>query len=234
MTEKVKENQRQRAPSKRSLATRDRIFDAAEQLFAERGFEGASIRDIARAADVQGALVNHHGGSKETLFATVVTRRAQELAQLRQDALAQAKTEGPLTLRRVLTCFIAPFIEKTLNGGAAWSAYGRLIAHVSSDQRWQHIAQSCFDPTARVFLAEIAAILPQTSQQKISTHFVFMVSAMLSLCTSRWRIAGLAEAETTKDPGGDLAKGPAANLAGNLAGDLTEQLLAFCEAGFKS
>lgn len=222
MTEKVKENQRQRAPSKRSLATRERIFDAAEQLFSERGFEGASIRDIARAADVQGALVNHHGGSKEALFATVVTRRAQELARLRQDALAQAKAEGPLTLRRILTCFIAPFIDKTLNGGAAWSAYGRLIAHVSSDVRWQHIAQSCFDPTVRVFLAEIAAILPESSQQKISTHFVFMVSAMLSLCTSRWRIAGLADSARPQDAAGDLAA------------DLTAHLLAFCEAGFRS
>lgn len=214
MTEKSQEKQRQRAPSKRSLATRERIFDAAEQLFAERGFEGASIRDIARAAEVQGALVNHHGGSKEMLFATVVARRADELARIRQEALAQAKAAGPLTLRQILTCFIAPFIDKTLNGGATWSAYGRLIAHVSSDIRWQHIAQRCFDPTVRVFLTEISAVLPEASQQKISTHFVFMVSAMLALCTSRWRIAGLAEAETAED--------------------LTEELLAFCEAGFKS
>ena len=81
MTGKVQENQRQRAPSKRSLATRERIFDAAEQLFAERGFEGATIRDIARLAGVQGALVNHHGGSKEVLFATIVARRADELLQ---------------------------------------------------------------------------------------------------------------------------------------------------------
>ena len=214
MTGKVKENLRQRAPSKRSLATRERIFDAAEQLFAERGFEGASIRDIAKAADVQGALVNHHGGSKEALFATVVARRAEELARLRQDALAQAKAAGPLTLRPILTCFVAPFIDKTLNGGATWSAYGRLIAHVSSDIRWQPIAQRCFDPTVKVFLTEVSAVLPGVSQQKISTHFVFMVSAMLSLCTSRWRIAGLAEGETTED--------------------LTEELLAFCEAGFRS
>ncbi|MCD9146295.1 TetR/AcrR family transcriptional regulator [Pseudophaeobacter flagellatus] len=220
MTEKLHKNQRQRAPSQRSLATRDRIFDAAEQLFADRGFEGASIRDIARAAGVQGALVSHHGGSKEALFATVVARRAEELSTLRLQALAAAKAqaqsdaESALPLRQVLHCFLAPFIHQTLHGGANWSAYGRLIAHVSSNPRWQQIAQRCFDPTARVFLEEIAKALPEADTQKISACFVFMVSAMLSLCTSRWRIVGLSQAETAED--------------------LTAELLDFCEAGFRA
>ena len=39
------EKQRQRAPSKRALATRERIMDAAEQVFAAHGFEGASLRE---------------------------------------------------------------------------------------------------------------------------------------------------------------------------------------------
>ncbi len=199
MTGKVKENQRQRAPSQRSIATRDRIFDAAEQLFSERGFEGASIRDIARIAGVQGALVNHHGGSKEYLFATIVARRADELSRLRLDALDQMKANGALSVRQVLSCFILPFMDRVLHGGAAWSAYGRLIAHVSSDARWHYIAQSCFDPTVKVFLDEISTLLPQASREEISAHFVFMVSSMLSLCTSRWRIDNLSEGNTEEN-----------------------------------
>lgn len=214
MTGKVQENQRQRAPSKRSLATRDRIFDAAEQLFAELGFEGASIRDIARIAEVQGALVSHHGGSKEQLFTAIVARRADELSRLRLEALNQMKANGALSLRKVLTCFIRPFIDKALHGGSAWSAYGRLIAHVSSDARWRHIAQTCFDPTVKVFLDEISALLPQASRERTSAHFVFMVSSMLSLCTSRWRIEGLSEGDTKED--------------------LIKALLDFCEAGFQT
>ncbi len=212
MVGKVQENQRQRAPSKRSVATRDRIFDAAEQLFAMRGFEGASIRDIARAANVQGALVNHHGGNKEALFATIVARRADELSRLRLEALEHMKASGSVTLSAVLSCFIRPFVDKTLQGGPEWSAYGRLIAHVSSDVRWSHIAQTCFDPTVNIFLDEISALLPQASREKISTHFVFMVSAMLSLCTSRWRIEGLSDGDPLED--------------------MTQSLLDFCVAGF--
>ncbi|WP_439564324.1 TetR/AcrR family transcriptional regulator [Microcella sp.] len=49
--------------------TRDRIRDAALALFGSRGFDGASVRDIAERAEVSPALVMHHFGSKEALRA---------------------------------------------------------------------------------------------------------------------------------------------------------------------
>lgn len=210
MTRETQQKQRQRAPSQKSLATRKRILDSAEQLFAERGYAGASIRDIASAAGVQGALVNHHCGGKEQLFFTTVARRADELSQLRLSALAAAGPDPDL--RAILTCFIAPFLDKVLNEGAEWSAYGRLIAHVSADERWRHIAAACFDPTANAFVAALSRRLPHAAQDRVGAHFVFMVSSMLSICTSRWRIAALAGGQTDAD--------------------MTTVLLDYCEAGF--
>ncbi|XVU26059.1 TetR family transcriptional regulator [Actinoplanes sp. CA-054009] len=49
------------------LTARARIRDAAIELFAERGVEGATIRDIAQAAGVSSGLLRHHFGSKEGL-----------------------------------------------------------------------------------------------------------------------------------------------------------------------
>ena len=74
--------ERKRAPSQRSVAARERILDAAEQVFSERGFEGASIRDIAERAQVQKANVNFHGGPKEELFERIVARRALSLIHI--------------------------------------------------------------------------------------------------------------------------------------------------------
>lgn len=51
------------------LTARARIRDAALELFAERGYRGASIRDVAGAAGVSAGLVQHHFGSKEGLRA---------------------------------------------------------------------------------------------------------------------------------------------------------------------
>jgi len=52
--------------------TRDAILAAARQAFAERGYDGASIRSIATAAGVDPALVHHYFGTKDELFAATV------------------------------------------------------------------------------------------------------------------------------------------------------------------
>ena len=54
-------------PAPEDLTARARIRNAALRLFAERGIERATIREIARAAGVSGGLVRHHFGSKEQL-----------------------------------------------------------------------------------------------------------------------------------------------------------------------
>ncbi|SLN42320.1 HTH-type transcriptional repressor NicS [Pseudoruegeria aquimaris] len=204
------EKQRQRAPSKRALQTRARIFDAAEQLFAARGFDGASIRDIAREAGVQGALVNHHGGSKEALFHAVVERRAEALAERRR---ARLEALGPRAdLRALLAAFTDPLIELMAQDPAHWGAYARLIAHVSADPRWRDISETCFDPTFRLFLDALARCQPGTPPERLSAGLIFTVSALLALCTSQWRLEAFA--------------GPSAPEA------LRGTLLDFCEAGF--
>ena len=209
------EKQRQRAPSKRSLTTRARIFDAAERVFAERGFEGASIRDIAALAKTQVGLVHHHGGGKEELFRQIVARRAEELSRLRLTALAARKVEGPLDLTAVLTCFLGPYLERAANGGPQWLAYARVVAHVSADPRWRPIAAECFDPTAARFIDEIAALFPDADRQRIATGLVYSVAAMLAHLTSGWRVGAL-------DGSG-----------GEGATDL-DRLVAYCAAGIEA
>ncbi|WP_147392855.1 TetR family transcriptional regulator [Actinomyces sp. 2119] len=56
--------------------TREAILDSALSLFADRGFEGASVRAIARGAGVDPALIRHFFGDKAGLFVAAVTSRA--------------------------------------------------------------------------------------------------------------------------------------------------------------
>ncbi|MET9429676.1 TetR family transcriptional regulator [Streptomyces sp. NPDC003036] len=59
-------------------ATRDRLLMAASALFAERGYERATVREIAARAGVNQALLFRHFGSKQALFGEVVARGGHE------------------------------------------------------------------------------------------------------------------------------------------------------------
>ena len=52
------------------------IIEAAEKLFAAKGFNGTSVRDIAEAAEVNLAMISYYFGSKEKLFETMFAYRS--------------------------------------------------------------------------------------------------------------------------------------------------------------
>src|SRR4051794_3439176 len=66
--------------------SRERILDAAEALFAERGFDGVSLSEIGAAAGLSRATPSYFFGAKEQLYAAVV----QRVFAARQAATAQA------------------------------------------------------------------------------------------------------------------------------------------------
>jgi AcrR family transcriptional regulator len=76
-----------------AAVTRRRVLDAAARLFADHGEDGASVREIAKAAKVTGATVLHHFQSKERLYDASVEAMYDELFEL-QDRLAPALASG--------------------------------------------------------------------------------------------------------------------------------------------
>lgn len=67
------------APSPAGIPALDRIFGAAERLFAERGFDSVAISDVAREAGVCKANVFHHFATKQALYEAVLMRSCEEL-----------------------------------------------------------------------------------------------------------------------------------------------------------
>ena len=208
---------RQSAPSKRSLAVRQRIFDAAEKLFAINGYDGTSVRDIAAAAAVPAASVLFHGASKEALFEAVVQRRADEIRRVRLDALNVAQASGDLSVEAVLRACLMPLVDKAFNGGEQWLAYIRLIAIVSSDERWRDLSRTCFDPTAGPFIDALARMFPGAARGAIAAAYVFAISSALSLCTAQWRIEALAAGRSAVDAADLLIRYNAAGMQAVLA-----------------
>ncbi len=79
--------------------TRERLLEEALRLFAERGYAGVGIREVATAAQTNIASIAFHFSGKDGLYQAVVTRVAEELARLHQAALdtAAARPDGGTT-----------------------------------------------------------------------------------------------------------------------------------------
>lgn len=69
-------------PAGSALSGFDSLLRGARQMFATQGYEGTSVREIARLAGVDPALMSHHFGSKEGLWTAVVEQLSQQLGPL--------------------------------------------------------------------------------------------------------------------------------------------------------
>src|SRR5688572_26196161 len=90
--------------------TRGRLLDAAERLFAAKGFEATSLRDVTAKAKANLAAVNYHFGSKEALVRAVFERRLGEVNRRRLALLDGIGRVRPAP-EQILHAFIAPTFD---------------------------------------------------------------------------------------------------------------------------
>ena len=90
--------------------TRELILDAAEDLFSKHGFYGVTIREVAREAGVDTALIHYYFTAKRGLFDAVFLRRAEVWNNERVDAINRyaADHAGAMTLEGLLEAFLRP------------------------------------------------------------------------------------------------------------------------------
>ncbi|MFN8547256.1 MAG: TetR family transcriptional regulator [Candidatus Eisenbacteria bacterium] len=84
--------------------TRQLLLDAAERLFAERGVDGTSTDEIARASGVNKAMINYHFGGKDGLYTAIVSDLL-ETALGELEALPAAPLSGEAKLREFVRVF---------------------------------------------------------------------------------------------------------------------------------
>jgi AcrR family transcriptional regulator len=167
--------------------SRERLLDAAEQLFAERGFDATSTRDIAaRAGDTLGTL-SHHFGSKDGLLAEVIRRRFDALAEMRRDMYQQIQQLHPRrkpTLDEVIACIVVPFVERGLRGDSAWRSYITLLGRMMYSREPNHyrMIAELTDPLATEMLGWLAKAAPETSAVDRGYAYQFLVGALVDSC----------------------------------------------------
>ena len=82
------------------------IIDAAVELFAEKGFEGTSIRDIATKANVNLAMINYYFGSKEKLFECMVEQKAAYTKDILEEIVNNEKLTEIEKIDRIIDSYV--------------------------------------------------------------------------------------------------------------------------------
>lgn len=94
------------------MSTKNKILDAADVLFADKGFNGTSLREITSQANVNLAAVNYHFGSKKELIKAVMSRYMDELSpQLESALLLICQADVKPSLHEVFSAFIEPLLN---------------------------------------------------------------------------------------------------------------------------
>ena len=92
-------------------STRERLLDAAEELFSENGFTAVSVRAITSKAGCNLAAVNYHFGSKKELYLEVFRSRLGVRAERTRLLLEELARQEQVTIDQVVRTLMAVFLE---------------------------------------------------------------------------------------------------------------------------
>jgi AcrR family transcriptional regulator len=98
----------------RGTERREQLIEVSRRLFAEKGFEGTSVEEIAARAEVSKPVVYEHFGGKEGLYAVVVDREVGYLLAQIETALADAVRSRELVEQAALA--LLDYVEKHTDG----------------------------------------------------------------------------------------------------------------------
>jgi len=113
---------------------RERLLDAAEALFAERGLAAVSLRAINAAAGLSPAALHYHFGSKPGLVEAILLRRMPALMARRGVLLGELSASiGPPNTASIIDAFLRPLIELLLEEPEAGLRYIRFLARAYVD-----------------------------------------------------------------------------------------------------
>jgi AcrR family transcriptional regulator len=176
-------------------SSREKLIASAERLFADRGFDGVSVRDIANDAGVNSALVGYSFGSKEGLLSEVYTRHCEPLKRERARLLEEYSKapKGP-ALEQVIEAFIRPSLEVTRdkNGRTAFTRLRAVLSAENSALLEKLVAEN-FDQSSRMFVGALCKCLPELTREDILWRFHFLLGAIYYTGAGPNRIKSLSE-----------------------------------------
>ena len=202
-------------------SVKQKILDAAGDVFGRKGYKAATVREICRAAGVNVASINYHFGGKKELYRTVVTDLlARTFAHYPVDEGIGAQSPPRARLR----AFVHGVLQRLLSpdGLSGYPGKGQLIAKEMADPSpfLDDMVDEFIRPTAALLSAIIAQMLgPDSTAQMIQRCQISVIGQCFHYAMARPIVSRLAAVEFSD---------------ASIIDDLTDHITRFSLAGIQS
>lgn len=173
-----------------------RLLDAAEQLFADRGFESVSVRDVTQLAKANVAAVNYHFGSRDGLVAMVVTRYitpVNEERLLRLDALERKWSGKSVPLEEIIDAFVRPVVGTVRKSELSERLFCKLVGRIFALQGGGGpvAVEEQMKISIVRFSRALGKALPTVSQEELVWRLHFLTGSLIHLLMNQEMLARL-------------------------------------------
>ena len=165
-----------------------KLLDAAEQLFADKGFEAVSVRDITHLAGSNVAAVNYHFGSRDALLGMVMMRymvpiNDERLARL--DSVERKWSGKAAPLEEIIDAFVRPLATQVRKSDLSERLFYKLTGRIFAEQGDGMPAQIA-EQLRRIierFTRAFAKALPTIAPEELAWRIHFLAGGMIHLLT---------------------------------------------------
>ncbi|HAV13539.1 MAG TPA: hypothetical protein DCX06_08645 [Opitutae bacterium] len=210
-----------RATSSTSDKTRQKIVRAAEQLFADKGYQSMTLRDVTKAANVNLAAVNYHFGSKCNLMREAIRSRIEPINVERLKRLAElieAHGPAPVPVSAIFNSLFRPLFESDGPSKGPNPALIQMIGRAFTEPAdfMRNLHKDFFTELSFRYLTELKRTCPQLDEETIRYRFFLSISTMLGATINTVTLENLSSSKST-EPNYDK---------------IVSELIAYAAAGF--
>ncbi|MGN5183409.1 TetR/AcrR family transcriptional regulator [Aeromonas veronii] len=179
------------------IDTKNRILDAAEVLFAERGFADTSLRLITSEADVNLASVNYHFGSKKELIQAVLDRYLSLFMPDLDARLRVLMEQEQLTLLQLFESFVEPLMKLSAVRANGPAIFMQLLGrgYIDSQGHLRRFITAHYGPILQRITQAISKANPDLSPADLFWRLHFTLGTVVFTMASADALRDIAQAD---------------------------------------
>jgi len=175
-----------------------KLLDAAELLFAEKGFEAVSVRDITQYAKTNVAAVNYHFGSRDNLLALVMMRYMTPVTEERLQRLDELEAQWAkkaIPLEDIIEALVRPLVGQVKKSELTERLFYKLTGRICAEQGTGLPPQieEQFRASAERFSKAFTKALPTVPMEELAWRIHFVIGGMIHMLTHQeilFRVSG--------------------------------------------